>query len=527
MHYSGQFDGQADVVVVGYGAAGASTAITAHDEGAEVLIIEKQDEDKRRPNSRFSGGNFINPNSVDDAAHYMSQIYRVNDDLYETDPGVIRAWAEETSHNVAWLEALGGKTLLIAEGGEHPVYEGYRSIDLYKFDLNEHPNGTGQRGWGWGLFKFLSEHVARRGIDVLYGARAQWLLTDAAGAVIGVRVVVGGKERNIRASRGVVLTCGGFEFNDWLKLNYLRVSPTYFYGNPENTGDGIRMAQEVGADLWHMNSCAARLIARFPESGYPGGVPVDIWGLEGTQTILLPDVIRARKGLRLPVAQAEISAEALDLPGVLFTDRYGRRYTNEVYRGHTLYYEVTNLDSHTLQYPKVPSWYFFDEKRRAGQPLTPLYYGPTGPLGQVPWSRDNREEVAKGWIVSSPTIRGLANECGIDPATLEATFRSYNEFCRLGEDPQFGRHPETLVSLDHPPYYAVKLWPGGPNTQGGARRNERAQVMRVTGEPIPGLFSAGEFGSVYGMLYPAGGGNIAECLAFGRVAGRNSARRVV
>jgi len=76
-----------------------------------------------------------------------------------------------------------------------------------------------------------------------------------------------------------------------------------------------------------------------------------------------------------------------------------------------------------------------------------------------------------------------------------------------------------LVSLENPPYCAVDLWPGGPNTQGGPRRNSTAQVLRAGGTAIPRLYSAGELGSIYGMLYPMGGGNLAECIIFGRIAG--------
>ncbi|MFC1987598.1 FAD-binding protein, partial [Chloroflexota bacterium] len=69
---------------------------------------------------------------------------------------------------------------------------------------------------------------------------------------------------------------------------------------------------------------------------------------------------------------------------------------------------------------------------------------------------------------------------------------------------------------------AIKLWPGGVNTQGGPKRNARGQVVRADNTPVPRLYSAGELGSVFGMLYP-GGGNIAECIAFGRISGANAA----
>lgn len=533
MYFSGSFDLEAEVVVVGLGAAGAVAALTAHDEGAQVLVIEKQQEHERRPNSRFSGGLFICPSDVDAAEHYMTQLYRINDDLYETDPSVIRVWAEETARNEDWLSAQGGVAVKVSDHGEHDAIEGYDSIRLFKPDMNDHP-GTDHRGWGYGLFKFLSEKVAERGIETVYGAAAQWLLTNAEGAVGGVQIEHGGERRNVRASRGVVMTCGGFEFNDSMKLNSLRVFPTYFYGNPENTGDGIRMVQEVGADLWHMNSCAARLVARFPHPGYPGGTPVDFWGVEALGVFVAgfeqfvkgelegEEARRAYERPSVPAAQMQVSAPSR-VAGCVVTDRFGQRFTNEVYRAHVLYYELTNLDSHRMVYPKVPSWWIFDERRMELGRLTPTMYGPTGPLQQVPWSADNRAEVEHGWILRANTLEGLAERCGMDPGVLAHTVKTYNAYCEAGEDPDFGRPAGTLVPLEQPPYYAVQLWPGGPNTQGGPRRDAEGRVVSVRGGPIPRLYSAGEFGSVYGMLYPSGGGNIAECMAFGRIAGRNVA----
>ena len=83
------------------------------------------------------------------------------------------------------------------------------------------------------------------------------------------------------------------------------------------------------------------------------------------------------------------------------------------------------------------------------------------------------------------------------------------------------------MPLDNPPFYAVRIFPGGPNTQGGPRRNSRAQVVNPFGKPIPGLYAAGECGSIYGMLYPMGGGNLAECIAVGRGAAENAVREKI
>ena len=133
-------------------------------------------------------------------------------------------------------------------------------------------------------------------------------------------------------------------------------------------------------------------------------------------------------------------------------------------------------------------------------------------------------ELQKGWIISGQTVAELARHVGIPGAILESTVQTWNRYCEEGSDPDFGRNPLELVSLDSPPFYAIKLFPGGPNTQGGPRRNSKAQVVNPFGEPISGLYAAGECGSVYGMLYPAAGGNLAECIAFGRIAAENAVR---
>ncbi|GAA3184566.1 MULTISPECIES: FAD-binding protein [Streptomyces] len=511
------YDRAADVVVVGYGGAGAVAAATACDAGAHVLLVEKQPADRRRPSTRLSGGLFLVPHDTEAAARYLGALSRFGlDGEQETDPAVIRAWAEETARTPAWLAERGATSVLMSDSGEHPTVDGHTSLSVHKPDMVDHPGGH-HRGWGYGLFDFLSRQVTGRPVDVLHEASAQWLLTDAAGAVRGVQVRHRGREIRVRAGRATILTCGGFEFDTLLKRTYLKAHPTHFYGNPENTGDGIRMAQDVGADLWHMNACSGRLVARFPGSGYPGGCPVDLWAVEAT-----PAFTRLTGGDRraVPLADTEVAAPE-SVPGALVVDRYGRRYTSELQRLHTLYYELTDLDSHRLVHPKIPSWWVFDSRRMAAGPLVPGYAGPTGPLREIRW--DNDDAVRRGWVRTAGTAAGLAARCGMDPDELTRTMTAYNADCARGEDSRFARPPGMLTALDAPPYHAVCLWPGGPNTQGGPRRDAESRVMSVRGHPIPGLYAAGELGSVYGMLYPAGGANIAECLAFGRIAGHHAA----
>ncbi|MBA7609019.1 Urocanate reductase [subsurface metagenome] len=122
------------------------------------------------------------------------------------------------------------------------------------------------------------------------------------------------------------------------------------------------------------------------------------------------------------------------------------------------------------------------------------------------------------------TVAELATKLNMPPENLENTINTWNRHCQVGNDPDFKRNPLELVPLDESPFFAIKLFPGGSNTLGGPRRNSRAQVLNPFGEPIPGLYAAGECGSVFGLLYPAGGGNLAECIAFGRIAAENAMR---
>ena len=136
------------------------------------------------------------------------------------------------------------------------------------------------------------------------------------------------------------------------------------------------------------------------------------------------------------------------------------------------------------------------------------------------WSDDNRAELAKGWIKRAETITALAQTLGLPPTVLQETVTRWNAHCQAGVDADFGR-TKMLCPIQAAPFYALELSPSMLNTQGGPRRNTRSQIVRPDGSPIPRLYSAGELGSIYSYMYQ-GTGNIGECLAFGRIAGRNA-----
>jgi len=155
--------------------------------------------------------------------------------------------------------------------------------------------------------------------------------------------------------------------------------------------------------------------------------------------------------------------------------------------------------------------------------VAPLYTGATGFNRDLyKWSEDNSAEIARGWIAQARTIAELADRISVDRPNLEETIAKYNEYCRAGQDPEFGRARENLTAIEGPPYYAIELWPSLLNTQGGPRRDKEARVVDPDGKPIPRLYAAGELGSIWGFLYQ-GANNIGECIVFGQIAGRNAA----
>jgi succinate dehydrogenase/fumarate reductase flavoprotein subunit len=138
------------------------------------------------------------------------------------------------------------------------------------------------------------------------------------------------------------------------------------------------------------------------------------------------------------------------------------------------------------------------------------------------WSPDSSSEIEKGWIVKADSLKELAGKIGKNPDTLEKTVAAWNKSCAAGNDSEFGRDPKRMAPIQTPPFYAAEFVPAFTNTQGGPRRNSNAQVLDTNRKPIPRLYSAGELGALYSWHYQ-GGGNILECIVFGRIAGEHAA----
>jgi len=193
---SPKWDEEADVVVVGYGFAGATAAITAHDAGARVLLLEKAPEQYKGGNSRVSANLVFWPNDVEKAkAYFLALAGPYTDNI---SAAMLQAWAEEMFANKAWLIGL-GMTPADLPYIEFPAMAGSDCVRVLM-------NGEGPVG-GERLWRLIEHAVAARAIRVQYDTPAVRLV-KAGGEIVGVIAERAGKRLAIKANRAVVLTCG-------------------------------------------------------------------------------------------------------------------------------------------------------------------------------------------------------------------------------------------------------------------------------------------------------------------------------
>jgi succinate dehydrogenase/fumarate reductase flavoprotein subunit len=477
-----KWDGEADVVVVGFGGAGAATAITARDLGASVLMLEKAPEGEEGGNTRVAAQGYLNVSDTGKAITYLDAMCG----HYAVPPEMVRVWAEELSRNNEWLASIGGdpqEHQFQPAGIEFPDLPG--SDCVHKF---HHGDILGYSN----TWNFLERAVKQRAIAVLYETPGRELIHDGVtGEILGIRAVQRGNPICVKARKAVVLTCGGFENNQEMIRNYLPGLPyCYTSGTPYNEGDGVAMGLSVGADLWHMNNYAGPTMA-----------------------------------LKVPEYKTTFSMTPLHFAheqpgGMIVVGPDANRFTDEKLR--TLHGKIKKNGRWGPAPAPCPMFMVFDHALFSCGPL----YDKKPVMGwgriieRYDWSEDNSAELKRGWIEQADTISSLARAIGLDPDALEAAVERWNGCCASRRDADFGRS-KMLVPFTGPPYYAIELSPSMLNTQGGPRRNERGQIVRPDDKPIPRLYSAGELGSIYSYLYQ-GTGNIGECFAFGRISARNA-----
>lgn len=469
-----------DVVVLGFGGAGASAARFAADNGAKVLVADVAPYGHEGGNTRYSAQLIGTGDDYDTLKTYYQNLTKPMDLPEE----MIDTFVKGMTHSREYVKKYLGvepvsfmhdfpmdHDLKAAACQEYPELEGATTYD-YTMVHN-----------GWfdaALWKILRQKVLDRKdqIDVWYDARALHLIQDPVSKVVkGVQIYKMGQKINVLARKGVVLTTGGFEANKEMIQAYLGASHLSPLGTVYNRGDGIKMAQEVGAKMWHMYNYEAL--------GMLHGM--SFAGKEGERSKLVLGWTQLNHGSIFVVADD------------------GYRYFDESAanrHGH--------LDDHGIwRVPRTHEnpWLIFDEDQYQD-------------FENNPQGIDDFESR----LVKADNIQDLAAKIDINGNHLTDQVFLFNAAVNQGRDVQFGRDPETMRRFNADgPVYAVKLEYNVLNTQGGPERNPQAQIIDVNNEIIPHLYGAGELGGICANQYN-GGGNLAECLIFGKIAGENAAK---
>jgi urocanate reductase len=459
-----KWDRQSDIVVVGYGGAGACAAITACEAGAEVLILEKLKAGGGNTaicgGVIYAGGTSVQKaNNIFDTADKLFQHF-LNVGKAFIDPVLARIAADMSAKNIDWMIQLGAKFAApVVSGAEVPA--GSDPI------ARVHSTTYGKLSGGAAFYKVLADAVQAKGAQILLNTPVKQLIVNADGEVIGVRAESEGREIAVKARKAVVLAAGGFSRNKEMLTAYSRdgyYSPSL--GVPGLTGDGIRMALALGADVTNMS----KVVDNF--------------------------------GLIFPGAERATYAGA----GGIVVNILAKRFVDE-----TLFYDRKGII--LLQQPESRAFSIFDEayRKARGSNIVPGF------------SARLDKEVAAGIIRKADSMRALAALIKVPPDTLEKTVRKWNEDVKAGADSDWGR--KTLLDpILTPPFYAYETLPVMFDTSGGVKVNTKSQVVNVWGKVIPRLYAAGvNMGGLVGEFYPGSGSVLNGILTFGRIAGKNAA----
>lgn len=486
-----KWDLEADVVVVGFGGAGACAAIEAAKAGASVLLLEKTD--VPGGSTAISGGIILAAGTplqksvgIEDTPEEMFKYVKACGQG-RADDALIKVVCDTSAENIKWLEGMGAefpKELLAMSGME----------DEPEYAKITPPKKRGHRckGTGSALFKVLYNAVkADKNIRIMTNTEGVRLITKPAATeanceVIGIVAKRAGKTAAIRARKGVVLTTGGIMSGDatkaWLNDYSPDIALTVPAGSLNATGDGYRMGVACGAALSGLNTGGCLPSVMFPGQKMGGIVYINIWGLPN-----------------------------------LYVRQDGTRFCNE-----GAYYVLVSEEMFDKK--ATTAYCIFDsEATKKALDMVPKGIEATRTLALGVDPRNMEKGVAGGYVWKGDTIGELARNIGIDPGALEKTIATYNGNVEKGKDPDFNRK-KGLGPVKTPPFYAFKIHVGTVCHDGGLKINTKAQVLDAFGTVIPRLYAAGRDSvGFFGGRYPGSGGAITDLLAFGRIAGRTVA----
>jgi 3-oxo-5alpha-steroid 4-dehydrogenase len=462
------WDEQADVVVVGFGAAGSAAAFESAQSGAETLVLERAGAAGGAA-AMSDGFIYLGGGTPEQReAGYEDPVENMKTFLRAAcgpapDGAKIDLYCERSLEHREWLVARGVRflgTVLPHANGTSPVDgEGLMFTggeNAYPFDeiATPAPRGhvvQGHRPGGARLMDALSAAAVEAGARPSFDTRVETLVTDDSGRVVGVVASRYGDEVTIRARTGVVLAAGGFIHSPEMIEQYAPAvhATALRLGTEGDDGRGIRIAEAVGARVKRMDAIECALPFNAPRSLVHG----------------------------------------------ILVNRLGQRFVNEdTYMG--------RVGQTALVHQGAQAYLIVDEQ----------HYAP------------NWLNVPAAWVCE--TAAELESEIGLPPGSLTSTLDYFNEHAANGEDPLFHKRPPVLTPLT-PPLAAFDLRADkffyAPFTLGGLHTQPDGAVLDLDGEPIPGLFAAGRTTSGVAAQGYCSGLSLGDSTLFGRLAGLTAA----
>ena len=440
-----------DVVVVGAGGAGLTASVMATQQGMKVILLEKMP---------FVGGNSLRAEGGMNAAdtkvqaelglegntvdNFVDDTLRLGHDL--ANPDLVRTLAENSAEAVDWLFSIDAPLAKVkATGGTQHQY------------LHQPADGQAVGSY---LVAKLSAKAEELGIDVRVNTKATEILLDDNGQAVGVKAEDDDHLYTINA-KSVVLATGGFGANFDLMASYdpsLANAVTTNHAGAQ--GDGIKMAQAIGADTVDME-----------------------------QIQLHPTVIQSN-GL--------LVSESLRSYGAVIVNTEGKRFVNDL-AGRDV------VSQAELKQPDGYCFIIFDQNMVDHLALTKKF-------------------IDGGYALTGDTYVALAKEMGLEGDAVENfvnTMVAWNESCAKGVDEEWGRN-NGMEAQSTAPFYAIKIAPGIHHTMGGIKIDTKAEVIDTDGNVIPGLFACGETtGGIHGGNR-VGGNAVCDFIVFGRIAGMSA-----
>lgn len=447
-----------DVVVVGAGGAGLVAAIEAKNNGAQnVIVIEKMA--FAGGNTLISGGEYAAPNNwvqvkkglKDSNDTFYNDILKGGDN--EGDPKLVRVLADNALSGAEWLKDYINMTF-----EDRQMFFGGHSVERSLV-----PQGA----TGVEMISKLLAKAEELNIPILYETPATELIVDK-GRVTGVKAVSEDKEYTFLAKNGVILATGGFGSNLEMRVKYNKdVDENILSTNTVGiTGDGITMAEKIGAQLEDMPFIQT----------YPTCDPIS--------------------GALLYFGDVRL------IGGSILINQEGKRFVEELERRDVISMAIKNQTGNA-------AYQFCDEAQVKISGVAEHHED------EMNYLFNNK------LLVKADTIKEAADFFGIDAAELEKTVAKYNQYAKDGKDLEFNKRGKLTPFEAKGPFYIMKAVPAVHHTMGGVKIDENARVINTKGEVIKGLYGAGEVtGDIHGTNR-LGSDAIADITVFGRIAGQN------